>query len=125
MLQLEQERGLPQLTDRWMSVAALQSAMISAGLNIFVNEHSEKYTSACVKVRVTVLGLRRKIHIHLLRFSLFLPAGPPHGTRRLRTDGSLCLCMRLLVEQVECKLRLRTSGCAGRPSPTNPTAGCV
>lgn len=65
------------------------------------------------------------MHIHLLRFSLFLAAGPPCGARRLRTDGSLRLRVRLLVEQVECKLRLGTSGCAGRPSPTNPTAGCV
>lgn len=69
MLQLEQERGLPQLTDRWMSVAALQTAMVNAGLNVFVNEHSEKYTSVCAKVCVTVLSLRCKIHIYLLRFS--------------------------------------------------------
>lgn len=51
MLQLEQEGALPQLTDRWMSVAALQTAMINAGINVFVNEHSEKYASACSKVR--------------------------------------------------------------------------
>lgn len=124
MLQLEQEIELPKLTDRWMSVAALQTAMINAGLNIFVNDHSEKYTSTCTKVRVTVLCLLRKIRTHSPRFTLSLPAGPPHGARRLRTDGSLCLCVCLLVEQVECKLRLRTSSCAGRLSPTNPTAGC-
>uniref|UniRef100_H3CN91 Dynein axonemal intermediate chain 7 n=1 Tax=Tetraodon nigroviridis TaxID=99883 RepID=H3CN91_TETNG len=53
MLQLEQERALPQLTDRWMSVAALQAAMIGAGLNVFVNEHSEKYASACAKDPLT------------------------------------------------------------------------
>lgn len=53
-LQLEQGRDLPQLTGRWMSVAALQAAMINAGLNVFVNEHSEKFAWACVKVRVTV-----------------------------------------------------------------------
>lgn len=124
MLQLEEERGLPQFTDRWMSVSALQTAMISAGLNIFVDEHSEKYASVCAKVRVAVLRLRRKSHIHFLRSSLLLllPAGPPRGARRLRTDGSLCLCVRLLVEQVECKLRLGTPGRAGRPSATNPTA---
>lgn len=52
MLQLEQETRLPQLTERWMSVSALQTAMVKAGLNIFVNEHSEKYVSACTKVRV-------------------------------------------------------------------------
>lgn len=52
MLQLEQETRLPQLTERWMSVGALQTAMVNAGLNIFVNEHSEKYASACAKVRV-------------------------------------------------------------------------
>lgn len=126
MLQLEQDRALPQLTDRWTSLTTLQTAMISTGLNIFVNEHSKKYASVCAKVRITVLYRQSKIHIHLLsyllRFSLFFPAGPAHGARRLRTDGSPCLGVCLLMEQVECKLRLGTSGCAGRPSPTNPNS---
>lgn len=51
MLQLEQGTTLPQLTNRWMSVSALQTAIVNAGINVFVNEHSEKYVSTCAKVR--------------------------------------------------------------------------
>lgn len=51
MLQLEQGKGLPQLAGRWMSVAALQTSMVNAGINVFVNERSEKYASTCAKVR--------------------------------------------------------------------------
>ncbi|XP_056878608.1 dynein axonemal intermediate chain 7 isoform X2 [Takifugu flavidus] len=53
MLQLEQETTLPQLTNRWLSVSALQTAIINAGINVFVNEHSEKYVSTCAKDPLT------------------------------------------------------------------------
>lgn len=55
MLQLEQETGLPQLTNRWMSASALQTAIVNAGINVFVNEHSEKYVSTCAKVRYALM----------------------------------------------------------------------
>ncbi|KAM3588296.1 uncharacterized protein V6R79_025724 [Siganus canaliculatus] len=57
MLQLEQERGLTHLTGRWMSSPALLRAMLHAGINIFVNEHTEKYVkvkgSYCAKDPLT------------------------------------------------------------------------
>lgn len=50
MLQSEQEKGLSHLIGKWMSGPALQRAMINAGINIFVNEYTEKYVSTCDKV---------------------------------------------------------------------------
>lgn len=50
MLQSEQEKGLSHLTGKWMGIATLQRAMISAGVNIFVNEHTDKYISTHCKV---------------------------------------------------------------------------
>ena len=60
MLQSEQERGLSHLTGKWMSCSALQRATLNAGINIFVNEYTDKYVSTCGKVRIVyVLALRK------------------------------------------------------------------
>uniref|UniRef100_A0A3Q2CFX1 Dynein axonemal intermediate chain 7 n=1 Tax=Cyprinodon variegatus TaxID=28743 RepID=A0A3Q2CFX1_CYPVA len=53
MLQLEQQRGLSHLMGKWMSGHALQKAMLKAGVNIFVNEHTHKYVSFCRKESLT------------------------------------------------------------------------
>ncbi|XP_061571116.1 dynein axonemal intermediate chain 7-like [Cololabis saira] len=53
MLQSEQERGPSHLLGKWMSGPALQRAMINAGINIFVNEHSDRYVSICDKDPLT------------------------------------------------------------------------
>ncbi|XP_073336496.1 dynein axonemal intermediate chain 7 [Pagrus major] len=53
MLQSEQERGLSHLIGKWMSGPALQRAMLNAGINIFVNEYTDKYVSACGKDPLT------------------------------------------------------------------------
>ncbi|XP_036976768.1 dynein intermediate chain CFAP94, axonemal isoform X2 [Acanthopagrus latus] len=53
MLQSEQERGLSHLTGKWMSRSALQRATLNAGINIFVNEYTDKYVSACGKDPLT------------------------------------------------------------------------
>lgn len=50
MLQSEQERGLSHLIGKWMSGPALQRAMLNAGVNIFVDEYTDKYVSTCGKV---------------------------------------------------------------------------
>ncbi len=50
MLQSEHERGLFHLIGKWTSGPALQRAMLNAGINIFVNEHTDKYISTCGKV---------------------------------------------------------------------------
>uniref|UniRef100_A0A8C6TW51 Dynein axonemal intermediate chain 7 n=1 Tax=Neogobius melanostomus TaxID=47308 RepID=A0A8C6TW51_9GOBI len=43
MLQTQEERRLSHLTQKWMSCTALQRAMQNSGINIFVNEFTEKY----------------------------------------------------------------------------------
>ncbi|XP_053170205.1 dynein axonemal intermediate chain 7 [Scomber japonicus] len=53
MLQTEREVGLAHLVGRWMSGSALQRAMLNAGINIFVNEHTDKYVSSCSKDPLT------------------------------------------------------------------------
>lgn len=53
--QEEQERGLSHLLGRWMSAPALQRAMFKAGINIFVNEYTDKYVSFCDKVCIFYL----------------------------------------------------------------------
>lgn len=55
MLQAEQEKGLSQLLGEWMSSSALQRAMLNVGINIFVNEYTDKYVSTCGKVSVFYL----------------------------------------------------------------------
>lgn len=57
MLQSQQERGLAHLIGKWMSGPALQSAMINAGINIFVNEYTDKYVSTCGKVCIVTCRL--------------------------------------------------------------------
>lgn len=57
MLQSEQERGLSHLIGQWMSGPALQRAMINAGINIFVNEYTDKYVSTCGKVCIVTCWL--------------------------------------------------------------------
>lgn len=54
MLLSEHERGLSHLKDKWMSSSALQQALINAGVNVFVNEHTEKFVSSRGKVSVAV-----------------------------------------------------------------------
>ncbi|XP_030639455.1 dynein axonemal intermediate chain 7, partial [Chanos chanos] len=49
MLQTEHRSELAHITGKWMSLSAIQKAMRSAGLNVFVNEHSEKYVSVNAK----------------------------------------------------------------------------
>ncbi|XP_027016139.1 dynein axonemal intermediate chain 7 [Tachysurus fulvidraco] len=49
MLQMEQAPGLDHILGKWMSLAALQSAMRRAGVNVFVNEYSEKYVTVSAK----------------------------------------------------------------------------
>lgn len=59
MLQSEQAMGLSQLIGRWMSAPTLQKAMITAGINIFVNEYADNYISTYGKVCTvpfTVMG---------------------------------------------------------------------
>ncbi|CAB1444420.1 unnamed protein product [Pleuronectes platessa] len=46
-------KGLSNLQGQWMSSPDLQRAMINAGINIFVNEHTEKYVSSCGKNPLT------------------------------------------------------------------------
>ncbi|KAM6961849.1 dynein axonemal intermediate chain 7 [Tautogolabrus adspersus] len=53
MLQSKQERGLSHLKEKWMSGPALQRAMINAGINIFVNEYTDKYVSKIAKDPLT------------------------------------------------------------------------
>ncbi|XP_029969895.1 dynein axonemal intermediate chain 7 [Salarias fasciatus] len=53
MLQSEQERGPAHLLGRWMSCAALQKAMLDAGVNIFVSEFTDKYVINCGKDPLT------------------------------------------------------------------------
>ncbi|XP_040886603.1 dynein intermediate chain CFAP94, axonemal [Toxotes jaculatrix] len=53
MLQSEQEKGLSHLLGKWMSSPALQRAMLNAGINIFVNEYTDKYVSSLGKDPLT------------------------------------------------------------------------
>ncbi|XP_070785483.1 dynein axonemal intermediate chain 7 [Enoplosus armatus] len=53
MLQSEQERGPSHLVGKWMSGPSLQRAMLNAGINIFVNEYTDKYVSTCGKDPLT------------------------------------------------------------------------
>ncbi|XP_039997547.1 dynein intermediate chain CFAP94, axonemal isoform X2 [Xiphias gladius] len=53
MLQSEQEKGLSHLLGKWMSGPSLQRAMLNAGINIFVNEYTDKYVSTCGKDPLT------------------------------------------------------------------------
>ncbi|XP_067438565.1 dynein axonemal intermediate chain 7 isoform X3 [Thunnus thynnus] len=53
MLQSEREIGLSHLVGKWMSGPALQRAMLNAGINIFVNEYTDKYVSTCGKDPLT------------------------------------------------------------------------
>ncbi|XP_072528979.1 dynein axonemal intermediate chain 7 [Salminus brasiliensis] len=43
MLQMDQAHELAHILGKWMSASALQTAMRRAGVNIFVNEYSDKY----------------------------------------------------------------------------------
>ncbi|KAG1953377.1 dynein intermediate chain CFAP94, axonemal isoform X1 [Pimephales promelas] len=45
MLQMEEKKYLDKLLGKWMSPSELQKAMRRAGINIFVNEYSDKYVS--------------------------------------------------------------------------------
>ncbi|XP_048010908.1 dynein axonemal intermediate chain 7 isoform X1 [Megalobrama amblycephala] len=45
MLHMEQTRDLDHLLGKWMSPSELRKAMKRAGINIFVNEYSDKYVS--------------------------------------------------------------------------------
>ncbi|XP_029902303.1 dynein axonemal intermediate chain 7 [Myripristis murdjan] len=53
MLQSEQDKGLSHLQGKWMGGPALQRAMVNAGINIFVNEYTDKYVSTCGKDPLT------------------------------------------------------------------------
>uniref|UniRef100_A0A4W6DYT0 Dynein axonemal intermediate chain 7 n=1 Tax=Lates calcarifer TaxID=8187 RepID=A0A4W6DYT0_LATCA len=53
MLQSEREKGLSHLLGKWMSSPVLQRAMLNAGINIFVSEHTDKYVSTCAKDPLT------------------------------------------------------------------------
>lgn len=59
MLQSDQERGLNHILGQWMSPSQLQKAMVSAGVNIFVNQYSDKYVSVNAKVSaISILWIR-------------------------------------------------------------------
>ncbi|KAF4114651.1 dynein axonemal intermediate chain 7 isoform X3 [Onychostoma macrolepis] len=45
MLHMEETKNLDHLLGKWMSPSDLQKAMQRAGINIFVNEYSDKYVS--------------------------------------------------------------------------------
>uniref|UniRef100_A0A673K0G0 Dynein axonemal intermediate chain 7 n=1 Tax=Sinocyclocheilus rhinocerous TaxID=307959 RepID=A0A673K0G0_9TELE len=45
MLHMEERKNLDHLLGKWMSPSDLQKAMRRAGINIFVNEYSDKYVS--------------------------------------------------------------------------------
>ncbi|XP_061663116.1 dynein axonemal intermediate chain 7 isoform X5 [Syngnathoides biaculeatus] len=49
MLQSERDVGLAHLFNKWMSAPDLQQAMLKAGINIFVNEHTDKFVTSCRK----------------------------------------------------------------------------
>ncbi|MCJ8742982.1 hypothetical protein PDJAM_G00088460 [Pangasius djambal] len=49
MLQMAQAPGLNHVVGKWMSLAALQTAMRRAGVNVFVNEYSDKYVTVSAK----------------------------------------------------------------------------
>uniref|UniRef100_A0A673BG89 Dynein axonemal intermediate chain 7 n=1 Tax=Sphaeramia orbicularis TaxID=375764 RepID=A0A673BG89_9TELE len=53
MLQSDQAKGLSHLTGKWMSGPALQRAMLNTGINIFVNEFTEKYVKTYSKDPLT------------------------------------------------------------------------
>ncbi|XP_044042078.1 dynein axonemal intermediate chain 7 isoform X2 [Siniperca chuatsi] len=53
MLQSDQERGPSHLIGKWMSGPSLQRAMLNAGINIFVNEYTDKYVSTWGKDPLT------------------------------------------------------------------------
>lgn len=62
MLQSEQAMGLSQLIGKWMSGPTLQKAMITAGINIFVDECADNYISTYGKVCIvpfTVMGCKQ------------------------------------------------------------------
>uniref|UniRef100_A0A3Q2XD27 Dynein axonemal intermediate chain 7 n=1 Tax=Hippocampus comes TaxID=109280 RepID=A0A3Q2XD27_HIPCM len=50
MLQTDREVALTNLFGKWMSAPDLQQAMVKAGINVFVNEHTEKFVTSCRKV---------------------------------------------------------------------------
>lgn len=50
MLYMEETRDLDHLLGKWMSPSELRKAMKRAGINIFVNEYSDKYVSINSKV---------------------------------------------------------------------------
>lgn len=123
MLLSDHERGLSHLKDKWMSSSALQQALINAGVNVFVNEHTEKFVSSRGKVSVAVQTedqrrISSRFQCLKLQFCYVLLfsrpfAGPAHRARHLRTDGPHLLRLRLLVEQVEFKKQRRASGRSG------------
>uniref|UniRef100_A0A8C2C0B7 Dynein axonemal intermediate chain 7 n=1 Tax=Cyprinus carpio TaxID=7962 RepID=A0A8C2C0B7_CYPCA len=45
MLHMEETKNLDHLLGKWMSPSELQKAMQRAGINVFVNEYSDKYVS--------------------------------------------------------------------------------
>ncbi|XP_019751905.1 protein CASC1 [Hippocampus comes] len=49
MLQTDREVALTNLFGKWMSAPDLQQAMVKAGINVFVNEHTEKFVTSCRK----------------------------------------------------------------------------
>lgn len=50
MLEMDPTPGLTHVLGKWMSLTALQTAMRRAGVNVFVNEYSDKYVAVSVKV---------------------------------------------------------------------------
>lgn len=50
MLQMEETKDLDHILGKWMTPSDLQKAMRRAGINIFVNEYSDKYVSINSKV---------------------------------------------------------------------------
>lgn len=57
MLHMEETKNLDHLLGKWMSPSELQKAMQRAGINVFVNEYSDKYVSINPKVTKGLNGL--------------------------------------------------------------------
>lgn len=64
---MENAKELDHLLGKWMSQSALQKAMKRAGINVFVNEYSDKYVSINSKVMLTLALLLVYTATHIMQ----------------------------------------------------------
>lgn len=77
MLHMDNAKELDHLLGKWMSLSALQKAMKRAGINIFVNEYSDKYVSINSKVMLELALLLANISGNISLLSIdFSSPGP-------------------------------------------------